>query len=75
MSGDFRVLRTFADLEDGNHIYRAGETYPRDGVKPTLARIEELSGSGNKIGAPLIKAMESSGKPAVKAKRTVKKKS
>lgn len=51
-----KVVYKFADLVDGNHIYEVGDKYPRDGYKPTKERVEELKGSDNKIGKPLIVA-------------------
>lgn len=51
-----KVVYKFADLVDGNHIYEVGDSYPRDGYKPTKERVEELKGSDNKIGKPLIVA-------------------
>lgn len=50
-----KVIYKFADLMDENHIYEVGDKYPRDGYKPTQKRVEELKGSDNKIGRPLIK--------------------
>lgn len=52
----YKVIAQFADLQDKNHIYKVGETYPRDGHKPSAARIEELASSANKRGFPLIAA-------------------
>lgn len=48
------VIKDFKDLQADNHIYRAGDKYPRKG-KGKKERIEELSGSENKRGEPLIK--------------------
>lgn len=50
----YKVLTDFYDLQDGNHFYRAGDTFPRDGVTVTAGRIEELSGDRNKRRIPLI---------------------
>ena len=54
----YKVIYEFADLQDGNHVYAVGDAYPRKGVKASAERIAELSGSGNKLGRPLIKAEE-----------------
>lgn len=48
------VLTRFADLRDGNHIYEAGDDYPRPGYTPTDNRIAELAGNYNRMGEPLI---------------------
>ncbi|EAF6044887.1 hypothetical protein KVR05_002011 [Listeria monocytogenes] len=52
------VLKTFSDLEDGNHIYQEGDKYPRQG-KTKKSRIDELSSTSNKLGEPLIIELES----------------
>lgn len=49
----YRVIKDFKDLRDGNHVYREGDIYPRKG-RPKKARVEELLGSENKRGEPLI---------------------
>lgn len=54
-----KVIHNFADLDDGNYIYKVGDTYPRDGYKPSTDRVEELQSGKNKIGVPLIEAEES----------------
>jgi hypothetical protein len=50
----FKVIKLFTDLQDDNFKYEVGDEYPRLGLKPSLARIEELKGSDNKQGTPLI---------------------
>ena len=65
----YKVIERFADLQDENHIYEIGDTYPRKGSKPSEERIEELASDQNKIGIPLIKLEE------VKKPKTAKKKS
>ncbi|EEO1927841.1 hypothetical protein K7W11_000441 [Listeria monocytogenes] len=52
------VLKTFSDLEDGNHIYQEGDKYPRQG-KAKKTRIDELSSTSNKLNEPLIIELES----------------
>lgn len=44
----------FIDLKDNERFYRAGEPYPRIGLKPTKKRLESLSTNANKMGYPLI---------------------
>ncbi len=63
----FKVIRMFADLQDGNHVYNVGDEYPRKGVKVTDERIAELAGNTNKQGAPLIKEDKPAAKKAKKA--------
>ena len=50
----YKAIIAFTDLQDANHIYHTGDTYPRDGLDPSQERIDELSGSANKVGCPLI---------------------
>ena len=50
----YTVIHDFADLQDGEHIYRVGDSFPRSGVKPTSGRIVELLSNGNRIGTALI---------------------
>lgn len=50
----YKVIRLFTDLQDNGHKYEVGDEYPRLGLKPSLARIAELSGSDNKQKTPLI---------------------
>ena len=44
----------FTDLQDNNHAYNVGDTFPRDGMAVTPDRIKELSGTQNKRGIALI---------------------
>lgn len=50
----YKVLVRFMDLQDENHIYEQGDTFPRNGVKVSADRINELASYDNKIGCPLI---------------------
>lgn len=50
----YKVIRLFTDLQDNGHKYEVGDEYPRLGLKPSLARIAELSGSDNRQKTPLI---------------------
>ena len=52
------VLEDFADVQEGNHVYRQGDHYPRKG-RAKKERVEELSGSENLRGEPLIKERKS----------------
>lgn len=68
----YKVILRFADLQDSSHVYEVGDTYPREGVKPTQKRISELLGASNKIGAPLIEKVVA--KKPVKAEKKPSKK-
>ena len=64
----YRVVHKFYDLKDNNHAYSVGDTFPHNGVEVDSERIAELSSDKNRLGVPLIEAIEE------KAKRTRKKK-
>ena len=52
------IYKIFKDLQDKEHIYKKGDTYPREGYQPTQKRIKELASKNNKIGETLIKKIE-----------------
>jgi hypothetical protein len=51
----YKVVKLFTDLQDNNHKYQVGDEYPRLGLKPSLARIRELSSNENRQKTILIK--------------------
>ena len=51
----YKVIKHFTDLQDKNHSYNVGDTFPRKGLKVTDERLAELAGSNNKHGVPLVK--------------------
>lgn len=50
--------KPWKDLKDNNYIYKKGDSYPREGLKPNKKRIEELMSTKNKIGEQLIAKVE-----------------
>lgn len=54
----YKVIKRFKDLQDKNHVYNVGDIYPRDGLKPSLNRFDELSSANNKRKQPLIQLIE-----------------
>ena len=70
----YKVTHFFHDLQDSHttkdgtvyHAYNVGDTYPRDGYKPSEDRIKELSGRDNIRGIPLIEEQDKA--PKRKAK-------
>lgn len=54
----YRVIHHFTDLQDSNHPYYEGDTFPRSGLKVSDERLNELAGSQNKQGKPLIEWIE-----------------
>lgn len=55
----YKVIEFFADLQDNNHEYNVGDTFPRVGVEVSEERCAELAGRQNKRGIPLIKEVKS----------------
>jgi len=53
----YEVIMPFKDLVNGGD-YKVGDIYPMDGVNPAEARINELAGSHNKAGYPLIRLLK-----------------
>lgn len=54
----YKVIHHFMDLQDFNHPYYEGDTFPRSGLKVSDERLNELAGSQNKQGKPLIEWIE-----------------
>ena len=54
----YKVIESFADAQDYNHVYHVGDEYPREGFLVSDARIEELASKKNRLRTPLIKLME-----------------
>lgn len=53
----YKVIKAFTDLNDENHVYHAGDEFPRKG-RVAKKRVEELSSDENKRGEPLIEVIE-----------------
>ena len=64
----YNVIKSFTDLQDNNHAYYVGDTFPHNGVEVCAERIAELASDKNRLGVSLIV------KVAEKTKRTRKKK-
>ena len=64
----YKVIKSFTDLQDNNYAYYVGDTFPHNGVEVGAERIAELASDKNRLGVPLIEAIEE------KHKRTRKKK-
>lgn len=66
----YKALVRFTDLQDKNHIYHVGDTFPREGFEVSEERLKELSSPENKRGIPVIELVEEvkdpSKKPAAK---------
>lgn len=57
----YEVINFFTDLWDEGHAYNVGDEYPRAGVSFPLKRYEELEGSNNRQGKPLIRKKKGKG--------------
>ena len=64
----YKVIKSFYDLKDNNHVYSVGDTFPHNGVEVGAERIAELASDKNLQGVPLIEEVTE------KPKRTRKKK-
>lgn len=64
----YKVIKYFTDLQDNGYAYNPGDVFPREGMKASKSRLEELSSGNNRQNTPLIKAVEvkSRGKDADK---------
>ena len=63
----YKVIKSFTDMKDNNHVYSVGDTFPHNGVEVDGERIAELQSDKNRLGVPLIE------EAAEKPKRTRKK--
>lgn len=54
----YKVIKKFFDLQDNNHAYNVGDVYPRKNAKVLQSRFNELASSENRLGEPLIVAVE-----------------
>ena len=64
----YKVIKSFTDLQDNNHAYYVGDTFPHNEIEVDTERIEELASDKNLQGVPLIEEITE------KPKRTRKKK-
>jgi len=53
----YKVIEPFTDLQDNNHVYYKGDTFPRKG-KVSEERVAELSSTNNKRKTVLIERVE-----------------
>lgn len=66
----YKTIVRFKDLTDDNHTYNVGDEFPREGLKVSKKRFNELSSDKNRRGKPLIKLVkdETVGKSDIKEK-------
>lgn len=69
----YKVIKHFVDLQDNNHKYDVGDTYPRKGLNVLPSRIKELASYKNLQKTPLIEEIpDVEDKPEKKTKSTKK---
>ena len=69
----YKVIHYFTDLQDNNHEYNVGDTFPRIGLEVSEKRLAELAGSDNEQYTPLIEKVEDAEeKPAKRGGKRVK---
>ena len=54
----YLAVKSFTDAQDNGYKYHVGDTYPHDGYKPTVERIEELATDKNRRKCPMIEAVK-----------------
>ncbi|MEX2956185.1 Rho termination factor N-terminal domain-containing protein [Staphylococcus pasteuri] len=54
----YKVIEYFTDLQDNNHEYNVGDTFPRDGLNVSEERLTELSTKNNRQNKPLIERVD-----------------
>ena len=68
----YEVVRDFVDIQDDNHFYSTGDSFPRAGAKVSKARVSELASTSNRCGIVLIKVVDED-KPIEKTDKKSKK--
>lgn len=63
----YKVIVTFHDAQDNFHEYLVGDTYPREGLEVSEARLKELSTDQNRRVMPLIQKVAAKKKTNARA--------
>ena len=69
----YKVIKHFVDLQDNNHKYDVGDTYPRKGLNVLPSRIKELASDKNLQKTPLIKEIPEVEEKSKKKSKSVEK--
>ena len=69
----YKVIKHFVDLQDNNHKYDVGDTYPRKGLNVLPSRIKELASDKNRQGCPLIEEIPEKVEETEKKTKSTKK--
>lgn len=70
----YKVIRYFTDARDGEFPYNVGDSYPREGLEVSGARLRELSTDRNRRHVPLIQKVEEETPKTTSKKPTTRKK-
>lgn len=70
----YKVIKDFTDLTDNNHVYLAGDEFPRKGADVSEKRVAELASADNKRGEVLIEAVETPQKAEISPEKEENKK-
>lgn len=62
------VIKKFIDLQDNNHTYHEGDTFPREGMTASADRIHELSTTKNRRNIQLIQVQRDAEEATPEAK-------
>lgn len=62
----YKVIKDFIDLQDNNHAYKVGDTFPREEAVVMSSRYEELATDKNRRKEPLIEEVDEPKKPRSK---------
>lgn len=54
----YKVIHSFTDLQDSNHLYKVGDKFPRLELNVSEQRIRELASVNNKQGRALIEKVK-----------------
>ena len=66
----YKVIKSFTDLQDNNHAYFVGDTFPHNSAEIAAERIAELASDKNLQGVPLIEEVVEKPKRTRKNKTT-----
>lgn len=71
----YKAITSFIDLQDNSYKYHAGDTFPRDGIKVSEERIEELLTDKNRRHKPMIEEIKEEVSVKEETKKSTPKKS
>ena len=68
----YEVIKDFVDVQNNNHLYRVGDSFPYNGADVSEDRCAELASTSNRCGVVLIKAIAKAEKKSKKTKKKEK---